>query len=113
MSTDSFFMAKRHICIHLCDCVTGRRAGAGGSHDRGCCYTKGSAMEGSPNERELLQVMQSCVSVTADASGSDRWGGGVQRQEVTASDIFMVTSCLDLIPVHNKNTTGGSGSVSR
>lgn len=53
-------MAKRHICIHLCDCVTGRRAGAGGagrgSHDRGCRYTMGSAMEGSANERELLQV---------------------------------------------------------
>lgn len=30
MSTDSFFMAKRHIYIHLCDCVTGRRAGAEG-----------------------------------------------------------------------------------
>lgn len=29
MSTDSFFMAKRHICIHLCNCVTGRRAGVG------------------------------------------------------------------------------------
>lgn len=40
------------------------------------------------------EKMQSCVSVTADTSGFDRWGlfiyWGGQRQEVTGSDIFMV-----------------------